>query len=400
MKRVLISLVVPALLGGLVPVVASAQELPSGQITDLPVSRREVPRGQATYAQVNGPAPAPKTIDGDPSDWVGRPPATAERPSTRPASTSIRTTSSMPTAPTTAAMPRGSARTDQLEEAVPEAYRIDALAQADPAGEFGVPVPERVLLQRLLRRCRLRIRTPPTSPSCGSRSGDGGSTLLARTTTMNAASDTALLLLADTVPGETAERTMPFNTNLTTTNRLTSLFFIANGSCGVADLATGRDDALSAGAAAAANASGWTTRWRHRIPLARLCGVDGSVIPCARVRKGRTEPGRIRSDHSAIEPNENPDANVANVAFRFDEPVRMWFEKSRPSACTRAPSTPSSRTSTLAKLNSGGLGDLRARARLPRPHLRLGPVDRRPAGERPRRRVPALRRLPAGVLHG
>src|SRR5204863_84105 len=76
----------------------------------------------------------------------------------------------------------------------------------------------------------------------------GALSLLARTTTMTAPNQTGLLVLLDTTPGDT-ERTVPFNSGLTT-KRGDEALLLAGDRGWRADLATGAITELPAGSVA------------------------------------------------------------------------------------------------------------------------------------------------------
>src|SRR5687767_2059000 len=141
MKKLFLLLAVPALVAAALPTSAQAQ-IPRGEITDLPVLSREVPAGGGGYVSSPGPSPRAKTIDGDPSDWVGI--------SSRYGGTTVYSGGELvyqdhlfdAHGADDGRDAERLARTDPLEEAAPETYRLDALAQADAPGELGVPVPE------------------------------------------------------------------------------------------------------------------------------------------------------------------------------------------------------------------------------------------------------------------
>ena len=322
MKKLWILAVVPALLVAVLPGPASAQ-VPQGEVTDLPVLSREVPAGSGTYVTAPGPAPEAKTVDGSAGDWVGIP--------SRYGGTVVYSGGELVYQDHLfdahgADDGRDASRmekTDPLEEAAPETYRLDALAQADPAGELGIPVPEDYAYDDTYGDASPHQDRADLSEVRVAVAGDHLE-LLARTTTMTAPGDTAVLVLADTVPG-TEQRSVPFNSNLTTTTGDVA-FFVMNGVVRVADLVTGGDPTTLAGASAVADPSGWNNALEASLPLAQAAGVDGSVSLA--VASGTPdEAGNGFAPITLDRPDETPDANVANVAFRFDEPVRTWFEK-------------------------------------------------------------------------
>ena len=296
------------------PFAAHAQ-VPDGDPKDLPVLSEETPRGTADVVTVDGPAPQAKTIDGDPSDWVGE--------SSMFGGTAIYSAGELvyqdhifdAYGPDDGRDTARFERTDVLEENVPGAYRIDGLAQSDPPGQLGAPSPEQFTYndtygdavdhQDNADLAEVRVAT-----------GSGTTELLARTTTMETAASTALLVVADTTAGDTP-RAIPFNSNLTTAVGEVA-FFVADGTVLRADLSTGE---ISTAGSAIANPAGFANVIEASLPL-----TDATSLAVA---SGTPTAGRDGFADLTIETaaNDDPHANVANVAFRTNEPVRVWFEK-------------------------------------------------------------------------
>lgn len=191
-----------------------------------------------------------------------------------------------------------------VHETIPETYRLEALMQQDPAGEFGVPLPEQFRYKTAygdldrqdaadLSELRLAVEGRHLW-------------LLARTTTMNAATDTAVLVLLDDDGAPAAgERPIPFGSGLTTA-RAERAVLLAGARGWVADLETGETSELAAGSVAP-RPDGWDNAVEARIPH----GAAHAVAVAA---------GRQNAAGDGL-------ANVANVAFRTGEPVREWFDK-------------------------------------------------------------------------
>ena len=213
MKKLVAALSLPALMVAFLPAGAHAQ-VPSGDPQDLPVLSAEVPRGRATLVPSEGPAPVAKAIDGNVSDWVGVP--------SRYGGTAVYSAGELVYQDHLfdahgADDGRDATRfeqTDQLEELEPGFYRLDALAQADAAGELGVPAPEQYSYgesygdatshQDAADLLELRVATDATNIY-----------VVGRTTTMTDATSTGLLLLADTNK-DSALGEVPFNSGLVT----------------------------------------------------------------------------------------------------------------------------------------------------------------------------------------
>jgi pimeloyl-ACP methyl ester carboxylesterase len=327
---------------------ASAQ-VPQGDPTDLPVLSAQTERGTATTRAVAGPAPVAKVADGDISDWVGAPAryggsvvysggelvyqdhlfdahgADDGRDAER-----LRNTSA-------------------AEEAAPTTYRIDALAQADAAGELGLDVPDDYhyddsygdAVDHQDRSDLEEVRVAASGQDLA---------LLARTTTMTSPSDTALIVLADTTPGEAAHD-VPFNSGLSTSVADVAAF-ISNGTVRVADLSTGAVTTPT-GAAAAANPNGWTNALEATLPLASVARPDGSLSLA--IAAGKPNDAGDAFANLALElPEEGATyPNVANVAFRLDEPVRIWFEREQALALNAGTIDPFFLAVDVARIRAG-----------------------------------------------
>jgi poly(3-hydroxybutyrate) depolymerase len=305
-----------------IPSVATAQ-VPEGDPTDLPVLSRETRRGSGEAVEVSGSAPVDKAVDGNISDWVGSP--------SRYGGTATYSAGELvyqdhifdANGPDDGRDAARFARTDSLEAAVPETYRIDALAQADAPGEFGAPAPEEFSYDDTYGDAQGHQDSSDLEEVRIAISGDDLA-LLARTTTMKSQSDTALLLLADTQPGDTSHE-VPFNSGLTTSIADVAVF-LTNGTVRVADLASGTVASLD-GAAAVASPDGWTNALEARLPLSVASGSDGSLsLGLAAGKPDETGQGFAPLPIETAA-DAQPHANVANVAFRLQEPVRTWFDK-------------------------------------------------------------------------
>lgn len=305
---------------GLAVVPPALAQLPEGKVTDLPVLSRETLAGTGRLAPVAGPAATPKTADGDISDWIGTP--------SRYGGTVVYSAGELvyqdhlfdAYGPDDGRDADRLAATGPIEDAAPETYRLDALAQADAPGELGVPAPEQLSYNDSYGDAASHQDSSDLEEVRVALSGTDLA-LLARTTTMTGPADTALLVLADTQPGS-ATHEVPFNSGLTTSTGDVALF-VSNGGVRVADLATGE---VTTAGTAAASPSGWTNALEATVPLDAVAGGDGTISLA--IASGKPQADGSGFDHLAIETNDDqPHANLANVAFRLDEPVRIWFEK-------------------------------------------------------------------------
>ncbi|MCA1831746.1 MAG: prolyl oligopeptidase family serine peptidase [Actinobacteria bacterium] len=195
-------------------------------------------------------------------------------------------------------------------DAVPQTYRVEPLLQADAPGEFGAPNPYPVDeqygdagLQSKADFVEVRVAAD-----------DDTVYVLARTSAMTAATDTAVLLLADTTAGSVS-RSVPFNSGIGTTKGDVAVLMAQGGGRAI-DLATTAETPV----AVAVNADGYTNIVEAAIPRALVERADGtlSIAVAAGNYDGGTKAFRTLSGLNA---------NIANVAFRFAEPVRTWFDE-------------------------------------------------------------------------
>src|SRR3954452_3458646 len=219
---------------------------------------------------------------------------------------------------------------DPAQALVPETYRIDPALQYVPE-EFGIPTGPFTWSthygdlehQDQADLSQVRLGTDALADL----------ELLARTTTMNDAKPgTALLVLLDTKPGDTA-RAIGFGSGLSSSKADIALFLF--GDKGVSqDLATGALSPLPAGSVAT-NAAGYTNAIEARIPLG-----------------GAQSPG-IALAAGAVNATGDGFANIANVAFRTKEPSRDWWEKQQALALEQGTIDPFFATADLTAMRAG-----------------------------------------------
>jgi hypothetical protein len=199
---------------------------------------------------------------------------------------------------------------DPATGVVGDLYRIDPAYQYVP-GEFGVPtgpLDPQVHYGDLPHVDEADLSEVRLGTDAGRNLW-----LLARTTTMNdAGAGTALLVLLDTTPG-TTERSVPYNSGLTTKTGDVAVF-LAGDQGSWTDLATGATHAF---AAVRTNAAGYANTIEATIPAAALGGRRDHVGVA--VAAGLADQGKLKT--LALQPN------VANVAFRTTEPARDWWDK-------------------------------------------------------------------------
>jgi S-formylglutathione hydrolase FrmB len=275
----------------------------AAQDVTFPIVGTETPRGSGTLTALDPVAPTAKTLDGRVDDWTGTGPGFA--------GTVVRSHGELVYTDHLfdaygADDGRDAERLEALgpvSEAVPETYRIEALLQNDPAGQFGVDTPPE--LQYRTNYGDLEREDRADLSEVRVAAGAGETWLLARTTTMaSTAESAAVLVLVDTDPAEPAQpRSVPFGSGLTTTRAERAVLLHGDGGR-VADLVTGAITDLPTGSVAT-RADGWDNAIEARLPTDDVRAVA--------VAAGR--------------PGGEGLANVANVAFRTEEPVREWFDK-------------------------------------------------------------------------
>jgi hypothetical protein len=225
---------------------------------------------------------------------------------------------------------------DPLNEAAPETYRADPALQYVPA-EFGVPTGPLAYatnygdlpLQDAADLSELRLGTDRR----------GALWVLGRTTTMKPDDRTALLLLLDTAPGDTA-RAVPYGSGLTTTRGDVAVL-LSGDSGSWTDLATGAVHPL---ADVESNPEGFENTLEARIPHEAFGGARRVAVAAA--------AGRADASGRALAPLPIGPA-VANVAFRTAEPVRDYFDKQQALALEKKTIDPFFTTADLDRMADG-----------------------------------------------
>src|SRR3954452_17520374 len=282
---------------------------PAAHAASLPVLGTETPVGTGKVVELKKDKPAAKTVDGRIGDWTGTP-AGFSGPIVRSRGELIYTDHLFDAyGADDGHDAQYLQQTGPLTDAVPEAYRLGAILQNDPAGEFGVPAPDQVRYHTNYGDLEMQDKLDLSEVRVSADRDD--LLLLARTTTMTSASDAALLVLLDSAPGDT-ERTVPFASGLKT--KKAELAYLLTGSHGlVADLRTGAVSALRAGSVAT-RPDGWDNAIEARLPV--TAGTVGIAVAA-----GKPAPSGDALADLGLGPH------VANVAFRTTEPVRENFDK-------------------------------------------------------------------------
>lgn len=241
------------------------------------------------------------------------------------------------------------ARNDALESAYPGAYRLEPTYQYDIGGELGAPTDELGIAgERQYGDARdadgrghvaaadlreLRLAADRHSLQ-----------VLAATTTMTDDAGAALVLLADTVEetgDDDVEREVPFGSGLTTTTGDVALLVARAGGVAV-DLRTGERSTFPV----AADPSGYANVLEAGIPLELLAGDRLRVAAATGVSDGAGGLVDLSSENGDL-------VNVANVAFRPEEPVRIRFDKAQAFALADGSIDAFARDVDLAGLQAG-----------------------------------------------
>lgn len=285
---------------------------------DPPVLGAAVPRGGFEVTPADPIAPATdRTVDGDPADWIGEA-ASYAGAVVHSAGELIYTDHLFDAygADDGTDTERRSGL-GALEEALPEAYRLEATINANLPGQLGFPPPP--VIGTPPQYGDLDLQPHADLVELRLAADDAALWTLARTSQMGAPDRTALLLLLDRDGAEHDGATVPFDAGITT-DRADVAVLLADDRGWVADLATGEVDALPAGSVAT-DPSDFTNAIEAALPLDRLGldDVDGAVAVTAATGTFAPEgPGFADTGLGA---------NLANVAFRTQEPVREWFDE-------------------------------------------------------------------------
>ncbi len=315
-------------------VMAMAGSAGAAEGVSTPVLGPETPAGtHATAALPNAPA-GPRTLDGSPADWSGTAAGFAGAAVTSHGEL-IYTDHLFDAFGADDGRDRDRLeRLDPVYSNVPESYRLEPLIQYG-GSELGLPLPEQFNYQTHFGDLEMQDRADLTEFRVGTDASKLW--LLARTTTMTSPTDAAVLVLLDTAPGDT-ERAVPFGSGLHSSRAEYALLL-----CGArgwrADLATGEITELPAGSVAT-DPSGWTNALEAAVDRS-LLGSSGSGTIGVAAATGAADAGGDGL------------ANVANVAFRGDEPVRENWDKQQALALLDGSIDDFVATTDLAALGAG-----------------------------------------------
>ncbi|HJR18220.1 MAG TPA: prolyl oligopeptidase family serine peptidase [Actinomycetota bacterium] len=299
-------------------VAASAAGVIPEQVPDLPVLVAETEPGRLQTSRAADVAPAPKTVDGDVSDWKGTP--------TRLGGTAIYSAGEYVYSDFTGddfGADDGHdrdrlAKLDPLRGLEPRTYKADPLGQV-LGDEFGVGGPltsepeygDAAYPQGLEHQADIaEARVAATGEDLF---------FLVRTTQMTTAAGTAALILIDTAPGGS----YPAPGGLTT---VAEIAIVAAGNAITTYMSRGALVAPPPGSyAVVSNPSGFTNAIEIRLAKGMLQLGSGSLpspLPIAiatGIAGADGKLGQVATGEAAT--------NLINVAFRDDEPVRIRMDR-------------------------------------------------------------------------
>ena len=315
MKRTLAVLAVLAVGAlGLAPVPTSSDDaLP----VDPPVLGSEVPRGTWTVEPAEPRHPAERAVDGEIDDWVGE--------SSGYAGTVVHSAGELIYTDHLFDAYGADDGTDaqrrellgEVEDALPETYRLEATLNANLPGQVGVPPPPVVGTDEHYGNLDFDATTDLVELRLAA--DEDALWVLGRTSQLHATDQTALLFLLDTDGQERDEVEVPFDAGITT-QRANIAVLLVGDSGHVADLDAGTVAALPEGRVAT-NPDGFTNAIEAALPL-ELLGGDPVAATAA---TGAHDPDAGDGTGGFVDTGLG--ANLANVAFRTDEPVREWFDE-------------------------------------------------------------------------
>jgi pimeloyl-ACP methyl ester carboxylesterase len=342
----------PLALAAVLATVPAVALLPGGA-PDLPVLGPETPRGVVLRAPAAPERPTPKVVDGDVSDWVGARPGLGGVAAYSAGEYVYQDYPNDDFGADDGRDARRLALEDPLRRLEPRTYRLDPLAQA-LGDEFGVEGPALVSAGLSYGD----VRYPPGLERQADivevrvAADDDRLFFLVRTAVMTAVPATAVLVLLDPVPGGS----YPAPGGL----RTAAEWALVVAGDDIIDLRyRGRPAAPPPGVCSveecfmayevATRADGFTNAVELMIRRSRfqMGGVErlgigiatGVVDPSGRLADLRTDAG------------DAPD--LVNVAFRFDEPVRVRMDREQALALARGSIDRFLATVDLEKLQSG-----------------------------------------------
>jgi len=299
-----------------VAMAASAGAIIPEQAPDLPVLGPETPRGHLIVDDAPAIAPAPKTVDGDVSDWIGSP--------TRLGGTAIYSAGEYVyqdylTDDHGADDGRDAQRLqtlDPLRVAEPRTYRLDPVAQV-VGDEFGVDGPPLISAQPQYGDASIPGPLTHEADIEEARVAADASRFyfLVRTAGMTVTPGTAVLVLLDTESGGSYGAPGGLRT-------AAEWAFLAAGNQILSTTYKGDVVSCATACAVATNATGFTNAIEVGIDRAFLGGVPDALG--VGMATGVVDSAGIGLAHVATGSGK---ADLVNVAFRFAEPVRIRMDR-------------------------------------------------------------------------
>ena len=301
-----------------------------------PVLHAQQKRGTAVLAELPPVAPTAKTVDGQTGDWTGVAPGFSGLTSYSAGEMVYADFMFDAFGAEDGDDAERVARNDALEEAHPGFYRLEPTYQYDPAGELGAPSGEVGLEGERQYGDALDSDGRGHVAAADLRevrvaADDTTVNLLVRTTTMTADRSAGVVVLADTVEGSPAYD-VPFGSGLRTASGDVALFLSQAGGIAV-DLASGARTTFPVAV--------------DHVDYANVleAGIPRALVERASKHKKKEPKGKANGHQPGLRlalaagvfngtdgltdlrGQTNDVVNVANAAFRYDEPVRIRFEK-------------------------------------------------------------------------
>jgi dienelactone hydrolase len=278
---------------------------------DAPVLGAETPRGTWETHASDAVPPATRTVDGDPSDWIGE--VTMFGGTAVHSAGELVYTDHLSDA-YGADDGRDAERREMLgtaEDIAAESYRIEAAWNANLPGQAGVPPPPVVGTEAHYGHLDYQAHADLVEVRVAADTDHLW--LLARTAHMDRPEETALLLLIDAADGPGGE--VPFGAGIHT-ERGDVAVLLAGDTGWAADIATGEVAQLPAGSVAT-DADGFTNAIEAALPI-DLLGIGDDIAVAVATGSYDGAGGFVETGLGA---------NLKNVAFRFEEPSREWFDQ-------------------------------------------------------------------------
>ena len=321
---------------------AAAQAVIPEQAPDLPFLGPEIARGHITASKADPKTPSPKVVDGDISDWIGTP--------TRLGGTAIYSAGEYvyqdylndAHGADDGRDAERFATLDPLRETEPRTYRWEVVAQV-AGDEFGVEGPPLVSAKLPYGDAAVPERVAHHSDIEEARVAADADRLLflVRTTGMTVTPGTAVLVLLDTESGGS----YPAPGAITTKAEWA---FVAAGNIVIASSYRGRPVACGAACTAATNGAAFVNAVEIGVGRSIL-GTLPEKVGVAIATGVVNEAGTALADISTGEAS----ADLVNVAFRFEEPVRIRMDRDQAVALLEGSIDPFLTAVEPAKLQGG-----------------------------------------------